>query len=93
MKQILERFLVHPKVTVAALAAALTSLAGSCAAFVAALAPLLHLDFLKPWYPLLMRIDGDLVGAGALLMAGAGILTALCAAGRSFIQSIDQGAK
>lgn len=85
------KLLFHPKVTIAALSAALLSLAGSCTAFVAALAPLLKLAFLAPYFPVITRIDGDLVAAGITLTTIAGILSAVAAAGRSFIASVDAG--
>jgi hypothetical protein len=85
------KFLFHPKVTLAAVVAALASMAASCGAFVAALDPLLKLAFLAPYVGFIKRVDGDLVTAGACFLAASGVLTAVAGAGRSFVSAVDAG--
>jgi hypothetical protein len=85
------KLLFHPKVTLAAVQAVFVSLGASCTSFVAALAPFLKLDFLKPWFPALIRIDGDLLAAGLMFAGIAALLGALAGAGRSFVSAVDAG--
>ena len=75
----------------AALVAILASLSASGAAFVAALAPFLKFEFLKPYWPLLTRADGDIATFGGFCLALSVLLSVVTAAGRSIVSDVDAG--
>lgn len=84
-------WLYHPKVTLAAVIGALTSVSVSGGAFITALAPFLKFQFLEPYWHVIKQVDGDIAAVGGFCLALAGLLSAVAGAGRSFNKAIDSG--